>query len=370
MFSVPRPIGLLSVMKSHSIVGSALIALLFLELPAYAASPNCRIVMTQDKDSPQKNFLDHMRGMSRHFAVGGAAAAVAEVIVFKGGGRYVRLAGPALSLLSAVFAEADTIAEAKQQPLQLCERGDKTWVMGPPEVTEQIAKDGAVYPPTFRQAAPRASDRGKSEIAVTPPASQSSFNVHGAPGLRFTEKRINTLLSRCHNCSQEDILLLPPQNNSGSGAISQSKTSKQIRICNKSSRTISAAIGYIEGVKRIASGWLVVNPGECNFTGAFLQDTIYAYATTDTPALSPGGLHWRPERELASASLTLMEKLLLWPDFCIDWRGLHFKMPYSFCEGSHHSDFRSERFGILFSGDILARAVSVIGETYTWTLGN
>jgi hypothetical protein len=325
--------------------------------------------MTQDKESTQKNILDQMRAMSRHLAVGGG---LLGVIALKGGGRYVQIIGVTAAVLSAVFSEADTIVEAKQQPFELCERSNKpgTFVIGPPGVAERIARGTSTSPPKSGDPVPRAGEPGKSVIAVSPPTSESSLDFHGVPGLRFTEKRISRLLKRCPYCSQEDILLSPLQNNSPSGAISQSKTNKQIRICNESSKTISAAIGYIEGVKRIASGWLIVNPGECNFTEAFQQDTIYAYATTDTLGVLPWALHWRPERELAWASSTLIQKVLLWPDFCIDWRGLHFKMPDSFCEGSHHSDFRSERFGILFTGGILARAVSVIGENYTWTLGN
>lgn len=176
-------------MKLYLIIGSVVISLcLLLAIPLPAASSNCRIVETQGEDVAQ-NILNQMKDMSRHISVGGAALAVIGTI---SGGRHqriVQITGAAVTLLGEVFSEAETIAEARQQPLQLCEIPTEPgkFVIGTPEATEQFARDRS---------------------AVSLPRSQrplGSSNFNGKTGLHFTDKQMDALLNRCNGCSRKYI---------------------------------------------------------------------------------------------------------------------------------------------------------------------
>jgi type III secretory pathway component EscV len=177
-------------MKLHSIIGSVVISLcLLLEIPVSAASLNCRIVETQGEDVTQK-ILNQMKDMSRHITVGGATLALIGTI---GGGRnqrFVQITGAAVSLLGAVFSEAETIAEAKNQPLRLCEITNEPgkFVIGPPGATAQFARDRS---------------------AVVLPPSQGPLGS-SKTGLHFTEKGIDALLNHCDGCSRKYIQPPPP----------------------------------------------------------------------------------------------------------------------------------------------------------------
>jgi uncharacterized protein len=148
-----------------------------------ATQPYCRTIVTRDEDVTQ-NILNQMKVMSRHAALEGAALTFIGIIAGK---RYIQIIGAAASLLSAVFSEAETVAEAKQQPFQLCETTNESgkFVIGPLGVTEEIARGvSTVSPPSggIIQASEKASDS------------------HGETGLHFTQERINALQKRCGTC--------------------------------------------------------------------------------------------------------------------------------------------------------------------------
>ena len=138
-----------------------------------------------------RNSLNQMTDMSRHITVGGATLALIGTI---GGGRnqrVVQITGCGCEPLSgAVFSEAETIAEAKKQPLRLCEITNEPgkFVIGPPGATAQFARDrSAVFPP------PSQGPLGSSKT-----------------GLHFTEKGIDALLNHCDGCSRKYIQPPPP----------------------------------------------------------------------------------------------------------------------------------------------------------------